>query len=597
MITFDIESYDPNLEEMGPGVYRKDGHLLGCALKIDENPGEYLPLVGTERPASLRKLEKVLGSNDDKLAANSQYDIDWLQNYEGIQINGKVYDVQNAEPLLDEYANSYSVNSLAEKYLGQKKGIDEIELYCAERGWEGDPRKYLKDVPVPLVAKYAISDVEQEYAIHEKQVPILKEENLYALYELECGLTPLMIQMRKAGIRVDSERRRKAALQLRNKYTELRKQLFDKYGPFNHNSTADLAEIFDSLHLPYGVTATGRKSVTTEILERADHPFAHEVLMLRNVDKIYSTFLMGAFVEHDVDGRIHCSFYPLKKDNGGTVSGRFSCKNPNLQQVPGKDKEEEGLYDFASMVRGIFIPEEGCWYGKIDYSQIEYRIIAHYARGPKSDEIRRKYKEDANTDYHQLVMDWVKEMTGHEISRGDAKRVNFGFAYYMGPPAMSRKFNWPIEKAKQFQELYKTTMPFIVPTRTAVVNVAQGRGYIRTILNRKARVTDQMREDKKSYVMFNRLIQGSAADVNKKAMYDAYTAGVFNVLTPHLTVHDELGVSVPKTKEGIDAYRELKYLMENAVELRVPIVADAEIGDSWGTTSEVENWEDLYGQV
>ena len=210
--------------------------------------------------------------------------------------------------------------------------------------------------------------------------------------------------------------------------------------------------------------------------------------------------------------------------------------------------------------------------------------------------MRELYRTNPKTDYHQLVIDWAKMFTGHDISRGDAKRINFGFAYFMGAPAMSRKFNWPIEKAQAFQDLYKQTMPFIVPTRKAVVDVAKGRGYIRTILGRKARVSEEMRANKKEYVMFNRLIQGSAADVNKRAMVDAYRAGLFNVLTPHVTVHDELGVSVPKTKEGVEAFQELQHVMENAVTLKVPVVADAEIGPSWGETKDV-NWEELYAQV
>lgn len=596
MITYDCETYDPELSEHGPGVYRKDGYVLGVAIKEDDKPGTYHPLVGPERPASMRYLEKVLSSNEDKLAANGLYDIDWLQNFEGLKINGKLFDVQYAEPLLDEYASSYSVDAMAQRYLGQKKGIDEIAAYCASKGWGGIPQKHLKDVPVPLVAKYAISDVDQEYAIHKMQLERLASEDLMPLYEMECALTPLLVQMRKAGLRLDRDKRMIAAKTLRAKYVELDRAVEAEYGAFNHNSTVQLAEIFDRLKLPYGRTATGRPSIKTEDLERIEHPFAHKVLSLRQVDKIYSTFVMGAFVDYDVDGRIHCSFYPLRQDEGGTVSGRFSSQNPNLQQVPGKDKTDEGLYDFGKLVRGLFVPEDDCWYGKIDYSQIEYRVIAHYARGPKSDEVRELYRTNPKTDYHQLVIDWTKQMIGKEISRGDAKRLNFGFAYFMGAPAMSRKFNWPMEKAEEFKTLYNTTMPFIGPTRTAVVNVAKGRGYIRTILGRKARVSDEIRENKKEYVMFNRLIQGSAADINKKAMVNAYNAGLFNVLTPHVTVHDELGVSVPKTAEGIEAYRELKRIMETSVELRVPIVAEAEIGPSWGEVNEFK-WEDLYAEI
>jgi DNA polymerase-1 len=255
-----------------------------------------------------------------------------------------------------------------------------------------------------------------------------------------------------------------------------------------------------------------------------------------------------------------------------------------LQQVPAKDDKGESVGTYGTECRSCFIPEEGCWYGKIDYSQIEYRCIAHYSIGEKSDEIKRTFNDNPHTDYHALVQRWIKEVTGTDLDRKFVKNLNFGTAYYMGVDSMSKKFGWPHDQSKELNRIYFETFPFLKPTRNEVVNTAKMRGYVRTVLGRRARVSREMRENKKEYVVWNYLVQGTAADIMKKAIVDAWNAGIFTVLVPHITVHDELGVSIPKTLQGVEAYRELKHVMENVVKLKVPIIAEAEIGPSWGET-------------
>jgi DNA polymerase I-like protein with 3'-5' exonuclease and polymerase domains len=600
MKTFDIESYDPELESIGPGVYRKDGFVLGVSIKKDAEPSHYYSFKHPDTSAYEEEKNRAivaaeLGDNEDKLAANCQYDMDWLENYEEIKVNGFIHDVQIAEPLLNEYRTSYSVNTLATIYEIETKRNQRIQEWATAHGYTDKAIKHIKEMPSALVGEYSEHDTDMEYAILQKQLVLLENQKLMDLYRMECGLTPLLLKMRKTGIRIDVNKRNEISALFRQRFSQLRAELFTEYGMFNHNSTRDLKEKFEELGIEYGRTERGAPSITKVELERSDHPFAKKVLALREVDKVYNAFTMGAFLEHEINGRIHCSFYQLKRDDGGTVSGRFSSQNPNLQQVPGKDESEKGAFDFGHMVRSIFIPEEGCLYGKIDYSQIEYRVIAHYARGSGAEEIKQRYNNDPNTDYHQFVMDKAKEY-GHELTRGNAKRLNFGSAYFMGSAAMSRKFNWTMEEAESFMAMYNKSMPFIKPTRSAVVDVAKGRGYILTILGRRARVSDEIRQNHREYVMFNRLVQGSAADIMKKGMHDAYYAGLFDVLTPHITVHDELGLSIPKTKEGIEAYKELKHVMETCVKLRVPIIADAEIGPSWGETIELKEdkeWDSI----
>jgi DNA polymerase-1 len=228
------------------------------------------------------------------------------------------------------------------------------------------------------------------------------------------------------------------------------------------------------------------------------------------------------------------------------------------------------------------VPEEDHRWIKIDYSQIEYRIIAHYATGKKSEEVREMYNKDPHTDYHEYVMG----LSG--LERKPAKNLNFGAAYCMGPATCAKKFHWTLEHATELLETYHREVPFVQTTRDRVIKIAKERGYIRTIAGRRSRVSDAMRANKKEYSMFNRLIQGTAADVMKKGMLDAYEAGIFETLAPHLTVHDEMDVSEPRTKEGREATLELKHIMEDVFELKVPIIADLEVGDNWHDVKPLE---------
>lgn len=583
----DIETFDPNIS-LGPGVYRDDGCILGVSLATDDGYAEYVNIghrgiAAEERAANIAFVSDVAALNVPKVGANFMYDIDWMENWDGmgIKIRGDLHDVQVAEPLLDEYAASFSLDTLAKKYLGEGKKKEIPAEICERNGWKGDFRAHLWKMRYEDVREYAIGDARQPIDILKKQIEELHKQDLYELYRIEMGLYPLLLRMRKNGVRVDVDQREASRAQLQEEVNKIQDELFAEYGAFNWNSSAQIAEVFDSIGLEYPRSAeTGNPSITKDFLEECEHPIAQKLNRGRTAQKIISTFINGAFTEHCVDGRVHCTFKPVKRDDGGTVSGRFSSSDPNLQAIPSRDEE------FSRLCRSILIPEPDCDWGKIDYSQIEYRFIAHYARGERAEEIREKYRTDPKTDYHQLVMDW----TG--VDRFTAKRLNFGMAYFMGPPSMARKFHYTLEEARALQNRYMENVPFMGPTRSAVVDVGKGRGYIKTILGRRARVSPKMKAMKKEYVLFNRLIQGSAADLLKKAMKDSWDAGVYEYLTPHITVHDELGVSVPRTRAAREAYRELKRIMETAIALKVPAVADAELGASWGTTVEIFDTEE-----
>ena len=575
IISFDIETYDPELPELGSGVYRRDGNILGIAISDGDHSAYYnlghKGITATEKNKNYNYIKSILAlKNVPKIGTGILYDIDWLENWGDIKVNGKLHDIQVADPLLDENQGHYSLEFLTKKYLKQDKYPERLVQFCKDHNLTGDHRKHLYLMPMNMVAEYAIGDAKNPIEIFRLQWAAMAKENLLSLYELEMGLYPLLIQMRKVGVRVHKGRIQKGIDELKTNIKKDRKKFFTEYGKFNYNSSKQLAAAMDNIGVMYPLTEKGNPNLEKAVLESMDYDICKDAIKLRRMDKVLGTFFINSFSNHMINGRIHCNFYPLKTGEYGTVSGRFSSANPNLQQIPSQDET------FGTLCRSVFIPEEGCDWGKLDLSQIEYRLIAHFAIGPKSDEVRALYNLNPNTDYHQLIMDW----TG--LNRKDAKVMNFGMAYAMGAHTLAKKYNWSYEKAMEYIERYNEEVPFVKATRQWVTQTARGRGYIKTLLGRRARVTDLMRETRKEYIMFNRLIQGSSADLLKKAMYDIYQAGIYDVLIPHLTVHDELDQSIPKTKEGREAFNELRHITENCIKLRVPVKANTEIGPSWG---------------
>lgn len=580
----DIESYDPELSEMGAGVYRRDGYVLGVAI-FDPQTREkkyvnlrHKGITQDQRANGMRYLERVLHTESTKVGANFLYDLDWLQNGEGMNltINGKYQDIQSRECLLDAYARSYSLDTLSQKYGFKGKHDQEIIEWCTSRGLKGAPQKHLYMMPFEVVERYALGDVEETDNVFLAQEPEIMAQGLDQILNIEMGLLPLLLQMRKQGIRVDEQRRQEVSEELTQGYYKSLKDFEQKYNcpGVNINSGADLLTIFNKNAIPVIYTEKGNPSFSKESLSLVDHEIVKEIEEVRGYKTVINNFVNGSLVDYQVDGRIHANFQPMRSDDHGTVTGRFACLDPNLQQIPAK-KEKHG-----DLIRSILIPEEDCWYGAPDYSQIEYRILMHFASGPGADEVRQKFIDNPKTDYHQLVVD----MTG--LDRKHAKNFNFGSIYCMGKDTMRKKFGFSVEQCDTLTEQYFGLMPFIKPTRNAIINTAKKRGFLRTVLGRRARVSPEIKAQGGEYKLVNYLIQGSAADVMKKGMYDGYNAGVFNVLKPHITVHDELGVSVPKTKEGVEAYQELVHLMETCITIDVPLRVDCDLGTSFGDLTE-----------
>lgn len=580
----DIETYDPELSEMGAGVYRNDGYVLGVALYDPQiRKKEYINLqhkgiTEEQRNKNIAYLCRVLGEDTLKVGANFLYDLDWLENGKttGIKVNGRYQDIQSRECLLDAYARSYSLDTLSLKYGHGGKHDQEIIDWCSARGLKGAPQKHLYLMPFEIVERYALGDVEETDNVFLAQEPELEAQGLNQILNIEMGLLPLLLQMRKQGIRVNETRRQEVSQELTQGYYKSLKDFEKKYNcpGVNINSGADLLTIFNKNSIPVIYTGKGNPSFSKESLSLVDHEISREIEEIRGYKTVINNFVNGSMVDYQVDGRIHANFQPMRSDDHGTVTGRFACLDPNLQQIPAK-KEKHG-----DLIRDILIPEEDCWYGAPDYSQIEYRILMHFASGPGAEEVRQLFINNPKTDYHKVVVD----MTG--LDRKHAKNFNFGSIYCMGKDTMRKKFGFSVEQCEELTERYYSMMPFIKPTRNLIINTAKKRGFLRTVLGRRARVSQDIRNQGGEYKLVNYLIQGSAADVMKKGMYDAYNSGVFDILKPHITVHDELGVSVPKTVEGLEAYKELVHLMESCITLDVPLRVDCDLGTSFGSLTE-----------
>ncbi len=604
IISVDIETFDPDLLTMGPGVYRSisldflnpNGYILGVSLIDEHNNKGYYNLGHYDcteelRQKNIKYLKEVLSSKALKIGTSLLYDLDWLENWAMIKVNGKLIDIQIAEGLIDENQRHYNLDFIGKKYCGEGKSNEKLERFCYDNGLNGDIRKHLWKMPYYLVEEYAIQDVDLPFKIWKLQEPILLEEELMDLMTLECELLRMLMLMRKTGVKIDPEIRDKNALELQSRVEEVHGTLIKQVGfDFNFRSTKHLAFILDENEIPYPLTEKGNPSVTRDtlirlskgqlqgpdgekIIDKVQVKLGTDLADVRRADKVLKTFVHGSLVNFITEGNlIHGSFYNMLTDQYGTRSGRFSSANPNLQQIPSLDVDEY----YGGLSRTPFIPFDDCWWGKLDYSQIEYRFMAHFARGQGADEVRQQYNDNPNIDYHQYIQD----LTG--LKRRYAKNLNFGVAYGMGAQHMSEFFQWDLDYCYELLNIYHANAPFIKSTIKAVERIARTKGYIRTFLKRRSRLIDK----NKAYTMFCRLTQGSAADLMKKGLYDVYQAGIFDILPPHLTIHDEIDTSIPKTKEAIEAVYEAKHIMETCIEIKVPIVTKLEIGSNWANIKE-----------
>jgi DNA polymerase I-like protein with 3'-5' exonuclease and polymerase domains len=594
-IAVDLETKDPNLTTSGPGWATGDGYVTGFAIATDTWSG-YLPIKhegggNLDEGLVKRWVNKTLSSNCDKIFHNALYDVGWLKR-EGIQINGKIHDTVIAAPLVDENKRRYSLNILGEEYCGDVK--DESLLKEAASSYAVDAKSEMWRLPARYVGHYAEQDALLTLKLWDKLSKLMDIENLQSIYDLESSLIPLLVEMRWNGVRVDEKKAQQSAEELKIKENECVKQIKYKYGvDVDVWASASVAKAFDKNGLTYPRTKkTNAPSFTGKWLESLDHGLPKLIVEARKLQKIRSAFIENMILKHAHNGRIHGQMHPLRGDSGGTVSGRFSYSTPNLQQVPARDPV------LGPLVRGLFLPEEEHRWGAFDYSQQEPRLTVHYASQlelPGADEAVQAYRHE-DADFHQIVAD----MAG--ISRKDAKVINLSLSYGMGKAKLINALGINELEADVLFNTYHSKVPFIKELTLACSRRAENVGYITTLLDRRCRFDLYEPRNEKdiplpyekayeeyggnirrafTYRAFNRLIQGSAADMTKQAMVDLWNEGII----PHIQVHDELDISVKNKEES----RKIVEIMETCVDLDVPSKVDAEIGDTWGTATVDHN--------
>ena len=605
-IAVDLETCDPDLKTQGPGWPTGNGQVVGVAVAVDGWQG-YVPLRhlgggNLDERIALNWVKKQMALPCPKVMHNAQYDAGWLRQM-GVSVNGPIIDTMLMGSLLDENRFSYSLNALSYDYLGKAKSEKLLTEAAVDFGV--DPKAELWKLPAAFVGPYAEQDAVLALELYHFFLAELKNQNLQDVFDLESRLTPCLIDMTWRGIRVDVDRVEKTKQYLLKEEKAVLKEIKRITGVnIEIWAAASIAKALDSAGIAYPKTEKGAPSFTKTFLTEHDHELPRLIVKARELNKTQGTFI-GTIMRHmGNDGRIHAHINQIRSDDGGTVTGRISMQNPNLQQIPARDPV------LGPMIRSLFLPEEDHQWAAIDFSQQEPRILVHFAKNfslykkqktSTVDEFVHGYRTNPDMDFHTMVAEMAK------IPRKQAKVINLGMMYGMGVRKLSEQLDLTIEEAKDLTAQYHARVPFVKELMEGVtVSVENNRkdGSVRSIGGRKCRFNQWeprafgvhkamgLEEAQATYgpttslkraytyKALNRLIQASAADMTKQAMVHVYESGEL----PLLQVHDELGCSI----RDVEHARHIAKMMEEAIPLTVPMKCDIEIGPSWGEAVELD---------
>ena len=587
-IAIDLETHDPDLKTMGSGSVIGKGKVVGIAVATDGYSG-YFPFDhegggNLEKSKVIQWFTDICKSESRKIFHNAMYDVCWIRSM-GIKINGEIVDTMIAASLVNENRYRYDLGSLGWDYLGQ--GKNESDLTTAAKEWGLDAKADMWKLPAMYVGNYAERDAELTFNLWKEMTKEIWSQDLESIFILERDLFPCLVDMRFLGVRVDVEKAHKLKNQLASEEKDLLLKVKKETGIDTQIWAArSIAKVFEKLHLPFDRTEkTNSPSFTKNFLSTHEHPLVKCIAKAREINKAHTTFI-DTIIKHEHKGRIHADINQIRSDSGGTITGRFSYANPNLQQIPARNKA------LGPLIRSLFIPESGCEWGCFDYSQQEPRLVVHYASLDQDTSVfgvKDSYLQN-DADFHTIVAKMA------DIPRSQAKTINLGLFYGMGKAKLQAELGVSKTTADELFTIYHQRVPFVKTLMNSVSNRAQQRGQIRTLLGRlcrfhlwepnqfgihKALPFEQARQEYGSgirraytYKALNKLIQGSAADMTKKSMLELYKEGI----VAHIQVHDELDISV---ESDIKAKR-IKEIMESAVELEIPNKVDYEYGKNWG---------------
>ena len=600
-ISIDLETKDPNLIKMGPGTFRQDGEVVGIAVAVSNWSG-YYPIAhegggNMNRKKVLKWFTNVLKTDSLKIFHNAMYDVCWIQSL-GLKISGKIVDTMIATSLVDENRWKYDLNSVAKEFTGI--GKNETALQEAALAWGIDPKAEMYKLPALYVGEYAEKDAEITLALWQELKTQILEQDLQAIFDLETELFPCLVEMKSRGVKVDLDHAAHVKKQLKRHEDQFLNAIKEEVGFFPELWAArSIAKVFDKLKLEYPRTQkTKAPSFNKNFLKNHSNYIINQINSAREANKARTTFIETIY-RYVHNGKIHADINQLRSEFGGTVTGRFSYTHPNLQQIP---KSGQGMGD---QLRAIFVPDQkNHKWGCFDYSQQEPSLVVHYSALqdlPGANIFVDAYKKNKDTDFHKIVSDLA------DIPRDKAKTINLGKFYGMGKNKLKAELGLGDAEAQGVIDAYEQKVPFVKQLTLQVSQRAQERGLIRTLLGRLCRfplwepsyfgIHKPLKHEAAlaehgpgirrafTYKALNKLIQGSAADMIKKAMINLHKEKI----VPLIQIHDELNISV-ESKEQSEKVIEI---MEQAVELKVPNKVDYEVGEHWGSIQkDISNDED-----
>lgn len=545
---------------------------------------------------------KTFNDIGERLKQNTEFGVVMDKSSIEIYAGGKEYSLKLTENLLDEgmvfgdYVSVLKTLFSAETNkiitFGYKTVLHILKTFNVESVCmfeDVDLAKYLCDynaanLDLKGLCEYKLYSSEYSaYAVYElfkEYYAVLKSENMLKLYEeIEKPLLTVLFDMEDTGVQVSRDMLEQLAKRYDSLASECKQRIYEACGcVFNINSPTQLGEV---LYNKLGLTEVKKKktnkySTGAEVLEklRDKNTVVDDILKYRLYQKLYSTYLEGYKPLIDKNtSKVHTTY-----NQTITTTGRLSSVNPNLQNIPIRDEE-------GKEIRKIFVPCEGNVFIDADYSQIELRLLAHFS---DCKELIEAY--NADKDIHSLTASQVFGVPIEEVTpkmRREAKAVNFGIIYGLSDFGLSRNLNIPLATAKEYIEKYFATYSKVKDYMSANVAFAKEHGYISTLTGRK-RVIPEIKSANYNIKQFgeraamNMPLQGSSADIIKIAMINVYKAlknrGLRTKLI--LQVHDELVLDAPES-EAEEAANILKYEMENAVQLKVPLTVDMHMGKNW----------------
>ena len=556
------------LKKVGLFIDLNNDEIRGISITISDDETYYIPVSGFITGEYLKEKLNYIVSNAVEVSVN---DIKSNLRFVETETENKLFDAGIAAYLLNPLKSTYEYDDIARDYLEfEVPAYDEIFA------------NYKKDKSVleniDNISKYASYN---SYVLYKSIEPLkekLENEGMIDLYEkIEVPLTYALYDMEKTGIKVEADSLKEYGDKLAESIKTLEEEIYKEAGhEFKINSPKQLGEIlFNEMGLPGGKKTKTGYSTSADVLEKLkpDYPFVEKILSYRQVTKLKSTYADGlaGFIEED--GRIHGKF-----NQTITATGRISSTDPNLQNIPVRTA-------LGREVRKVFVPKEGCVFVDADYSQIELRILASMAgidslieAFKNGDDIHAKTASDI---FHVPIDDVTSEM------RRMAKAVNFGIIYGISGFGLSENLDIPVGEAKRFIDHYLESYPGIKTYMDECIKKAYSDGYVKTLFNRK-RIIPEL--DNKNYMIrsqgermaLNTPIQGTSADIIKKAMIEIYEAFTKNNLksTMLLQVHDELIFNVINDEKDI-VEKLVKDIMEHTIKLNIPLEVDIEFGTNW----------------